>query len=126
MKVFIVEDVPQTRQELVEFLAAEKGLEVVGQASSVREALAGIEATEPEAVTLDISLPDGSGVEVLKEIRKRGWDLCVVVLTGNPYEGLRAKCQQLGAVAVLDKLNGLAQAARALLEARLDPEMRWK
>ena len=37
------------------------------------------------------------------------------MLTGNPYEGLRA---QLGAAAVLDKFNGLAQVAQALLEAR--------
>jgi DNA-binding NarL/FixJ family response regulator len=118
----IVEDVPQTRQELVELLAAEKGTEVVGQAGSVSDALAGIEA-EPEALTLDISLPDGSGVEVLKQISRRGWELCVMVFTGNPYEGLPAKCQQLGAAAVLDKLNGLAQAARALLEARPDPEI---
>jgi two-component system, NarL family, response regulator DevR len=72
MKVFIVEDAPQTRQELVELLAAVKGLEIVGQAGSVREAIAGLEATLPHAVTLDISLPDGSGVEVLKHIHKRG------------------------------------------------------
>jgi DNA-binding NarL/FixJ family response regulator len=122
MKVFIVEDALQTRQELVELLTAAKGFEVVGQAGSVHEALTGIEATAPEAVTLDISLPDGSGIEVLKHIRRRGWDLCVVVLTGNLYEELRAKCRQLGAAAVLDKFNGLAQAARALLEARPGPE----
>lgn len=124
MKVFIVEDAPQTRQELIELLAAVQGLDVVGQAGSVREALTGIEATAPEAVTLDISLPDGSGIEVLKHIRMRGWDLSVVVLTGNPYEALRAKCQQLGATAVLDKCNGLAQAAKALLGPRPAPETR--
>ena len=121
MKVFIVEDVPQTRQELVELFAAD-GFEVVGQASSVREALKGIEATAPEAVTPDISLPDGSGFEVLRHIHRRGWELCVVVLTGNPYEALRAKCQQLGAAAVLDKFNGLAQACEALLGRRPRPQ----
>jgi two-component system, NarL family, response regulator DevR len=115
MKVFIVEDVPQTRQELAELLAATEGLELVGQAGSVREALLGLEATAPEGMTLDISLPDGSGVEVLKHLRKRGRELCVVVLTGNPYEALRAKCLQLGAAAVLDKLDGLDQAPQALL-----------
>jgi DNA-binding NarL/FixJ family response regulator len=124
MKVFIVEDAPQTRRELIELLAAVQGLDVVGQAGSVREALTGIEATAPEAVILDISLPDGSGIEILKHIRMRGWDLSVVVLTGNPYEALRAKCQQLGATAVLDKCNGLAQAAKALLGLRPAPETR--
>jgi DNA-binding NarL/FixJ family response regulator len=37
LKVFIVEDAPQTRQELAELFAAVEGLEVVGQAGSVRE-----------------------------------------------------------------------------------------
>ena len=124
MKVFIVEDAPQTRQELVELLAAVNGLEVVGQAGSVREAIAGIEATAPQAVTLDISLPDGSGIEVLKHIHKRGWNLLVVVLTGNLYEALRAKCQQLWGAPVLEKINGLAPAAEALLAGRPDPQMR--
>ena len=115
MNVFIVEDVPQTRKELADLLAAENGFEVVGQAGSVREALAGIEATSPEAIILDVSLPDGSGVDILKHIRRRGWDLCVIVLTGNPYDALRAKCRALGASAVLDKLDGLGQALEALL-----------
>jgi DNA-binding NarL/FixJ family response regulator len=115
MKVFIIEDAPQTRQELVELLATLECFEVVGQASSVREALTGIEAAAPEALTLDISLPDGSGVEVLKHIRRRGWKLSVVVLTGNLYEALQVKCQQRGAVAVLDKINGLGPVREALL-----------
>jgi len=115
MKVFIVEDLAQTRQELAELLGATQGLELVGQAGSVREALLGLEATAPEALTLDISLPDGSGVAVLKHIRRRGWATRVVVLTGNPYEALRAKCLQLGAAAVLDKLGGLGQARDTLL-----------
>jgi hypothetical protein len=41
MKVFVVEDAPQIRQNLVELLAAREGFEVVGQAGSVHEALAG-------------------------------------------------------------------------------------
>lgn len=53
MKVFVVDDAPQTRLELVELLTAVEGLEVVGQAGSVDEALTGLEATVPKAVTLD-------------------------------------------------------------------------
>jgi len=115
MKVYIVEDIPEARQALVKHLAPAQGFEIVGQASSVREALTGIEAAAPEAVVLDISLLDGSRVEVLKHIRHRGWQLSVVVLTANLYEALRVKCQELGAVAVLDKINGLSQVRAALL-----------
>jgi two-component system, NarL family, response regulator DevR len=115
MNVFIVEDAPKTRKELADLLADEKGFAVVGEAGSVREAMVGIEATLPEAVLLDISLPDGSGVEVLKFIRQHDLKLSVVVLTSNPYDALRTKCQSLGAAAVLDKLEGLDQVRRALL-----------
>jgi DNA-binding NarL/FixJ family response regulator len=115
VNVFIVEDSAQTRQELVGLVADLPGFKVVGQAASVKEAIDGIERTGPEALTLDISLPDGSGVEVLKHIRKRRADIFVVVLTGNPYESLRTACRRLGAAVVLDKFNGLAQAAEVLL-----------
>jgi DNA-binding NarL/FixJ family response regulator len=115
MNVFIVEDAPMTRKELADLLANQKGFAVVGEAGSVRDALVGIEATLPEAVLLDISLPDGSGVEVLKFVQQHGWDLSVVVLTSNPYDALRTKCHSLGAAAVLDKLEGLEQVRGALL-----------
>jgi two-component system response regulator DevR len=115
MKVFIVEDALKMRNELTDLVAKEEGLVLVGQAGSVQEALAGLEATLPEAVLLDISLPDGSGISVLKYIRQRGWDLRVVVLTSNPYDALRTKCRALGAAAVLDKLDGLDQVLETLL-----------
>jgi two-component system, NarL family, response regulator DevR len=118
VNVFVVEDALQTRQELVELLAGNPGLTVVGQAGSVCEAIDGIDKTEPEALTLDITLPDGSGVEILKHLRKRHANIHVVVLTGNPYEPLRTACRRLGAAAVLDKFNGLSQAAEALLADR--------
>ena len=115
MNLFIVEDAPKTRKELANLLADEEGFAVVGEAGSVREALVGIKATLPEVVVLDISLPDGSGVDVLKFIRQHNLKLSVVVLTSNPYDALRSKCQSLGAAAVLDKLEGLDQVRRALL-----------
>src|ERR1700760_3935892 len=115
MNVFIVDDGPKTRKELASLLADEKDFALIGEAGSVREALVGIEAALPEAVLLDISMPDGSGVEVLKFIRQHDLKISVVVLTSNPYDALRAKCQSLGAVAVLDKLEGLDQARRALM-----------
>jgi DNA-binding NarL/FixJ family response regulator len=118
VNVFIVEDSAQTRQKLVGLLADLPSFKVVGQAASVQEAIDGIDRTAPDALTLDISLPDGSGVEVLKHIRRRKTDIFVVVLTGNPYESLRTACRRLGAAAVLDKFNGLAQAAEVLLAGR--------
>src|SRR6516164_8697064 len=110
MKVFIVEDASQTRKDIAEALAAVKEFEIVGQAESVRDAKRGFHATSPETVILDISLPDGSGVEILKMVRNQRMGICVVVLTFDPSCELQKKCMELGAAAVFDKLNGFKKA----------------
>jgi CheY-like chemotaxis protein len=69
MKVYIVEDAPETRKDIANALAPMKDIEVVGEAESVRDARKGIYSSSPEAVILDIFLADGSGVEILKLIR---------------------------------------------------------
>jgi DNA-binding NarL/FixJ family response regulator len=114
MKVFIVEDAPQTRRDIANALAPMEDIEVVGEAESVRDAREGIYSSSPEAVILDISLADGSGVEVLKLIRNWRKQIRVVVLTFDPSKELRAKCMELGAAAIFDKLNGFSKAVEFL------------
>src|SRR6516164_3184114 len=114
MKVYIVEDAPETRRDMTNALAPMKDIEVVGEAESVRDARKGIYASSPEAVILDISLPDGSGVEVLKLIRNWRTQIRVVVLTFDPSKELRAKCMELGAAAIFDKLNGFNKVVEFL------------
>lgn len=110
MKVYIVEDAPETRKDIANALAPMKDIEVVGEAESVCDARKGIYSSSPEAVILDISLPDGSGVEILKLIRNWRREIRVVVLTYDPSKELRAKCMELGAAAIFDKLNGFNKA----------------
>ena len=114
MKVYIVEDAPETRKDIANALASMKDIEVVGEAESVCDARKGIYSSSPEAVILDISLPDGSGVEILKLIRKWRKEIRVVVLTYDPSKELRAKCMELGAAAIFDKLNGFNKAVEFL------------
>jgi len=123
MKVYIVEDAPQTRRDIANALAPVKDIEVVGEAESVRDAREGIYSSSPEAVLLDISLPDGSGVEVLKLIRSWRKQIRVVVLTFDPSKELRAKCMELGAAAIFDKLNGLSKAVEFLQGLLPGPEV---
>jgi DNA-binding NarL/FixJ family response regulator len=106
MKIYIVEDACQTRKQIADNLAATKDFEIVGEAESVSDAKKGIHSISPETVILDISLPDGSGVEILKLIRKRRMEICVVVFTYDPSKELRNKCMELGAAAVFNKLDG--------------------
>jgi DNA-binding NarL/FixJ family response regulator len=56
-------------------------MEVVGEAGTAEEALGRIPATSPNVAVLDVRLPDGSGVEVCREIRARHPEIACLMLT---------------------------------------------
>lgn len=70
--VFLLDDHEVVRRGVREMLTMEADIEVVGEAGTAAEALTRIPATRPDVAVLDVRLPDGSGVEVCREIRSRG------------------------------------------------------
>ncbi|MDT3441284.1 MULTISPECIES: response regulator transcription factor [unclassified Pseudofrankia] len=70
-RVVVVDDHPLWRDALSRDLDA-AGLQVVGTAGSVAQALRVVAATRPDIVVLDLSLPDGSGVEVIQGLLASG------------------------------------------------------
>lgn len=81
VKVFLVDDHEVVRRGLMELLDADPDLEVIGEAGSVAQALARIPALRPDVVVLDIRLPDGSGIELCRELLSRLADLRCLMLT---------------------------------------------
>ncbi|UOZ03156.1 response regulator transcription factor [Amycolatopsis sp. WQ 127309] len=67
--VFLVDDHELVRRGVAELVDDEPDLTVVGQASSVAEALARIPALRPDVAVLDVRLPDGNGVELCRDLR---------------------------------------------------------
>ena len=67
-RVFLVDDHAVFRSGVRAELASESDIEVVGEAGAVAEAVAGINATHPNVVLLDVHMPDGGGVSVLNRI----------------------------------------------------------
>ena len=80
-RVFLLDDHEIVRRGLRELLETEDDLEVVGEASTAAEALARIPATQPEVAVLDVRLPDGSGVEVCRDIRSAHPEVHCIMLT---------------------------------------------
>jgi DNA-binding response OmpR family regulator len=78
-KILIVDDEPSNRNILGQELTHE-GYSVVA-ASGGREALKKVESSRPDLIILDYMMPDLSGLEVLKELRKRENDTPVVMIT---------------------------------------------
>ena len=81
VRVFLLDDHEIVRRGVKELLESEDDLEVVGEASTIEEAYARIPATRPDVAVLDVRLPDGSGVEVCREIRSAHPEIACVMLT---------------------------------------------
>ena len=67
-RVFLVDDHAVFRSGVRAELAGQTGIEVVGEAGSVAEAVAGIGRVRPDVVLLDVHMPDGGGVAVLRAV----------------------------------------------------------
>ncbi|MFM8351380.1 MAG: response regulator transcription factor [Actinomycetales bacterium] len=81
IRIFLLDDHEIVRRGLAELLNLEPDMEVVGEASSAGEALHRIPAARPNVAVLDVRLPDGSGVEVCREIRSLMPDARCLMLT---------------------------------------------
>jgi two-component system response regulator DevR len=79
--VFLLDDHEVVRRGVHELLAVEEDIEVVGEAGTAADALVRIPATHPDVAVLDVRLPDGSGVEVCREIRSRDESIKCLMLT---------------------------------------------
>lgn len=80
-RVFLVDDHEIVRRGVADLINAEPDLEVVGEASTVRQALGRIAATRPDIAVLDVRLPDGSGIDLCRDIRSAHPDVQCLMLT---------------------------------------------
>lgn len=103
MRVFITDDSKIVVERLADLLKDVSGVEVVGQAGNVPDAVSSIQKTNPDAVILDLQMPGGSGLDVLRAIREGHPRLQVLICTNYPYPQYRDECMAAGANYFLDK-----------------------
>ena len=120
-KVLVVDDEPEVRQVLLEFLSS-RGYDVI-PASRGAEAVAIVERDKPDLVLLDVTMPDMDGVETLQRINAIAPDLAVIMVTANADIGVTSKLLALGAVDYVPKpfdLDYLDQAVSIQVIAAQD------
>jgi DNA-binding NarL/FixJ family response regulator len=81
IRVFLLDDHEIVRRGVRELLEGAEDIEVVGEAGTVAQALDRVPLTNPDVAVLDVQLPDGSGVEVCRELLSDHPDLRCIMLT---------------------------------------------
>ncbi len=100
-RIVVVDDNPLIR-DMIEDLLTEDGYEVT-VAENGAEGLKAIEKVKPHLILLDIDMPEMSGVETLKRIRKTDARVGVVMITGNDTLEMMEECRSHGAYDYLTK-----------------------
>jgi DNA-binding NarL/FixJ family response regulator len=128
LAVFLLDDHEVVRTGLRALLEAGDDITVVGEAGTVADALSRIPALRPDVAILDVRLPDGSGVEVCREVRSADPDIVCVMLTSYADdEALIASImagaagyvlKQIGSIDLLDTIRR-AGAGESLLDPTL-------
>jgi two-component system invasion response regulator UvrY len=103
IRVIIVDDHPVVRRGLKQIIAAEQDMQVVGEAENAGGAISVIRETACDAVVLDISLPDGSGLDVLSRLKSERSTLPVLIMSIHEEEQYALHVLKAGASGYLMK-----------------------
>jgi len=103
IRVLVVDDHPMTLEGTQALLRRSPNIEVVGAATSGKEAIQMVGELQPEVLLLDVRLPDMNGVEVARAVRTSFPDVAVLVVTGYDDTGMLRSMLKLGVPGYLRK-----------------------
>jgi two-component system, NarL family, response regulator DevR len=128
IRVYILDDHELVRRGLHDLLDREPGIAVVGEGGLVADALRDIAELEPDVALLDVRLPDGSGIEVCRQVRSDHPHVACLILTAVDDMPAQLAAITAGAAGyVLKEIGGpdLVRDIRAAAagQSLLDPEV---
>jgi two-component system response regulator DevR len=129
--VFLVDDHELARRGIAGLLEAESDIQVIGEASTALQARSRILATRPDVAVLDVRLPDGSGIDVCRDIRSADPGIqCLMLTAYDDDEAIYAAVIAGAAGYVLKDIRGagLVDSVRKIAAGRtlLDPTLTAK
>jgi len=103
LKILIADDHPVVRQGLKQIVAEASDMVVADEASNGWEVLSKVRASQYDVVLLDISMPGGNGVDILRQLKNEKPRLAVLILSIHPEEQYAVRALKAGASGYLTK-----------------------
>lgn len=116
LRCLIIEDQLMFAQLLAGVLRTIRGLEIIAAAQTVSEGLAACRRLKPDLVILDITLPDGCGLEILADLAANQPSTKVIILSGQASSLVLTAQQRHCVRAVVDKTNAYHTLGREITE----------
>lgn len=121
VRVMLVDDHELIRRGLASAFARDTEVEVVAQAGTVAEALALFRDTRPDVVVTDLQLPDGTGLDIVRQVRNSHPEAGLVVLTMHSGDQQIFAAMEAGASAFVGKDAPADQVVGAAKHAHISP-----
>ena len=120
--VLVIDDHPLVRDGVKKSLTS-AGFNCVGDAGSLKEAIAMIALHNPDVITVDINLPDGNGLEIIHWARENSPTIAIVVLTLDDDLDLVSAASQSGAQAFISKSESAEHLVSAITSVIAQPSL---
>ena len=120
--VLVIDDHPLVRDGVKKSLTS-AGFNCVGEAGSLKEAIAMIALHNPDVITVDINLPDGNGLEIIHWARENSPTIAIVVLTLDDDLDLVSAASQSGAQAFISKSESAEHLVSAIKSVIAQPSL---
>lgn len=117
-RILIVDDHPLMRRGLAELINNETDLSVCGEAEDAPTAMQMLKSTTPDIVTVDISLREGSGIELIKQLKASSPDIHTLALSMHDENLYAERAMRAGAKGYLSKDAPAAEVVSALRRVR--------
>jgi DNA-binding NarL/FixJ family response regulator len=114
LRVLIADDHPVFRNGLRVLLSAQDGIEVVGDASTGREAVTQADELQPDVVVMDLQMPELNGIDATRRLTETQPDVRVLVFTMGEEDGTVLAAMRAGARGYLVKGASQDEVARAI------------
>jgi DNA-binding NarL/FixJ family response regulator len=113
VRVVIVDDHEAMREGLKNLLER-RGIETIGTAATIADAVEAFRSLAPDVAVIDLHLPDGSGLQLVRKLRLERPEVGILVYTGAEEVGVLADALESGAQGFVLKLGGMTQLVEAL------------